>query len=100
MIFYINTKKGDYRKASSRLSGAFAHSWEIRRCRFIAHPADYADEQTNSATRRCIVSHHRHLPVSPPSCLSQGTRGPMERASMVFQTDTMWGKREGVDGGK
>src|SRR5438270_2410884 len=49
---------------------------------------------------RCIVSHHRHLPVSPPSCLSQGTRGLLERASMVFQKDTMWCKPGGVDGGK
>src|SRR5436309_7337766 len=54
----------------------------------------------NPDTRRCIVSHHRHPPVSPTSCLSQGTRGPLERASMVFQKDTMWWKPGGVDGGK
>src|SRR5437763_16397568 len=61
---------------------------------------DFAGEQNHPAISRCIVSHHRHLPVSPPSCLSQGTRGPLARASMVFQKDTMWGKQEGVDGGK
>src|SRR5947199_9499779 len=69
----------------------------------LAHPLEGHDRLPSAGDHEgppCIVYHHRHPPVSPTSCLSQGTRGPLERASMVFQKDTMWWKPGGVDGGK
>src|SRR5436305_15270824 len=69
----------------------------------IAEQPLRADKSAMCAINRhlqCIVSHHRHLPVSTTSCPFETPSRPSPKGLASLVTGTMEGKQEGVDGGK